>query len=42
MKPKIIAAFNAILLRKRIIIETINDYLKIFFSLSIPGSVFAG
>lgn len=33
MKPKVIAAFDALLLRKRSIIETINDQLKNIFQL---------
>jgi hypothetical protein len=33
MKPKVLAAFDALLLRKRSIIETINDQLKNIFQL---------
>ena len=33
MKPKVIAAFDALVLRKRCIIETINDQLKNIFQL---------
>ncbi|TXL02014.1 hypothetical protein BMR02_00135 [Methylococcaceae bacterium HT1] len=33
MKPRVMAAFDAILLRKRSIIETINDQLKNIFQL---------
>ncbi|MSP27159.1 MAG: hypothetical protein EXR80_01570 [Methylococcales bacterium] len=33
MKPRIIAAFDKPILRKRSIIETINDQLKNIFSL---------
>ena len=33
MKPKVLAAFDKVLLRKRSIIETINDQLKNIFSL---------
>ena len=33
MKPKVMAAFDALLLRKRSIIETINDQLKNIFQL---------
>ena len=33
MKPRVIAAFDALLLRKRSIIETINDQLKNIFQL---------
>jgi hypothetical protein len=33
MKPKVIAAFDALLLRKRSITETINDQLKNIFQL---------
>jgi len=33
MKPKILATFDKLLLRKRIIIETINDQLKNIFDL---------
>jgi len=35
MKPKVIVLFDKILLRKRSIIETINDQLKTFPKLSI-------
>ncbi|SMG65657.1 transposase, partial [methanotrophic bacterial endosymbiont of Bathymodiolus sp.] len=33
MKPRVMAAFDALLLRKRSIIETINDQLKNIFQL---------
>jgi hypothetical protein len=33
MKPRVLAAFNKLLLRKRSIIETINDQLKNVFDL---------
>jgi len=33
MRPRVMAAFDAILLRKRSIIETINNQLKIIFQL---------
>ncbi|MDO9214199.1 MAG: transposase, partial [Methylococcales bacterium] len=33
MKPRVIAAFDKLILRKRSIIETINDQLKNIFSL---------
>jgi hypothetical protein len=33
MKPKVIAAFDKLILRKRSLIETINDPLKNIFSL---------
>lgn len=33
MKPKVLAAFDKLLLRKRCIIETLNDQLKNIFSL---------
>jgi hypothetical protein len=37
MKPKVMVAFDALLLRKRSIIEMINS--KMFFSLSTPDAV---
>jgi hypothetical protein len=39
MELKVMATFDAFLLRKRSIIETINDQLKNTFSLSTPGTV---
>ena len=33
MKPKVLAAFDKLLLRKRCIIETINDQVKNIFDL---------
>ncbi len=33
MKPKVIAAFDKLILKKRSLIETINDQLKNIFSL---------
>ncbi|MEY4768512.1 MAG: Transposase domain [Pseudomonadota bacterium] len=36
MKPQVSAAFDKLLLRKRSIIETINDQLKILLILNIP------
>jgi len=33
MKPKVLAAFDKLLLRKRSIIETINDQLKNIFDI---------
>jgi hypothetical protein len=33
MKPKVIAAFDKLILRKRSLIETINDQLKNIFTL---------
>jgi len=33
MKPRVLAAFDKLILRKRSIIETINDQLKNIFSL---------
>jgi len=35
MKPRVIAAFDKLILRKRSIIETINDQLKNIFSLEL-------
>jgi len=37
MKPRVLAAFDKLLLRKRCIIETINDQLKNIFDLEHSG-----
>jgi dihydrodipicolinate reductase len=38
MKPRVLAAFDKLILRKRSIIETINDQLKNVFNLNIVAT----